>query len=128
MDDQTQARELAKLQREARVREFERKVVLRGLMSVRAGREWVFSLLGDCGVYHTPFATDACATAFNCGQQNIGLRLVAALVEACPDDYLRMMKEQVHDRPEPADPDADADSSDDLFGDPDSSASARLDP
>ena len=106
MNDESQARVLAKAQREARVREFERKVVLRSVMSVKAGREWMFNLLGECGVYRTPFANDRSATDFNCGQQNIGLRLVASLVEACPDDYLRMMKEQANDRPEPADTDA----------------------
>lgn len=116
MNDESQARALAKAQREARVRESERKVVLRGLMSVRAGREWMFNLLGECGIYQTPFAAgDPYATAFNCGQQNVGLRLTASLVEACPDDYIRMMKEQQYDRPEPADADAN--------GDPDDSGS-----
>lgn len=113
MNDESQARALAKAQRDARVREFERKVVLRSVMSVKAGREWMFNLLGECGIYRTPYAPgDSYATAFNCGQQNVGLRLVASLVEACPDDYTRMMKEQSDDRHEPT----DADSS----GDPDS--------
>jgi hypothetical protein len=116
VNDESQARDLAKRQRDARVREFERKVVLRSVMSVRAGREWMFNLLGECGIYRTPYVSgDSHATSFNCGQQNVGLRLVASLVEACPDDYTRMMKEQADDRHEPANADAssDADSGDD---------------
>lgn len=114
MNDESAARDLARLQREARVREADRKVVIRGIMSVRAGREWMLSILTEwCNVFSTPWAAERCATDFNCGQQNIGLRLTASVIEAAPDDYLLMLKEQADERHKPSQRPDDGDGNED---------------
>lgn len=113
MNDESQARALAKAQREARIRENEFRTVVQGIMSVRAGRQWVLRILTEwCSIASTPFTSDPAATAFNCGQQNIGLRLQADVIEAAPNDYLLMLKEQAYDRSKPANTDTSDDSAD----------------
>lgn len=106
---------IAKAKRDAERVEAERRIVVQSVLKHPAGREWFYNFLAECGVYQTPFTPgDAYATAFNCGQQNVGLRLVATLVAASPGDYMQMLKEQEESngRSTPtAEPDADADSS-----------------
>jgi len=102
---------VAKAKREVRVREAEQKIVVKSIMTVRAGREWMYDFLSQCGIFQTPFTNDPCATAFNCGQQNVGLRMTAQIMLAAPTEYLQMLKEQDHggtDDPEP-DPEPELD-------------------
>lgn len=86
---------IAKAKRDAERVEAERKIVVQSILKVPQGREWFYNFLSECGVFRTPFTPgDPHATAFNCGQQNVGLRLIATLVAASPGDYLLMLKEQ----------------------------------
>lgn len=102
MNDESQVRALAKAQREAAHRESERRIVVKSIMSHPAGREWIYSELSQCGIYHTPFTADPYATAFNCGQHNTGLRLLAQVTAVAPKEYLQMLEEQNHGRPDPS--------------------------
>ena len=67
--------------------------VLLMLMSTQNGRAWMLRLLTWCGISRTPFTGDGDATNFNCGMQNVGLRLEADLLRACPDQFIFMMRE-----------------------------------
>ncbi|NDF13319.1 MAG: endopeptidase [Proteobacteria bacterium] len=85
------ARDEAKL--EAKVEEED----LKWVMSNKRGRRFVWRLLDRAGIYRSSFTGNS-TTFFNEGQRNIGLMLVAAIHEACPDQYLAMIKEQKHGR------------------------------
>ena len=51
-------------------------------------------LLRNCHVFSTPYVSgDPHATAFNCGQQNIGLQTFADVVAQTPTEYALMMQE-----------------------------------
>lgn len=58
------------------------------------GRAWFHDLLVACHVFHTPFLVgQGDATAFRCGEQNVGLRVLADIQAVAADDYLKMVRE-----------------------------------
>lgn len=95
--DLSDAKSVKKAQREAALRLAQQRLVLVEIMSSPTGRTWVYDLLAACGIGQTPFATDPYCTAFNCGQQNIGLRLMSEFQSAAPHEYIQMMKENSPD-------------------------------
>lgn len=97
-DDEAETARAKQAAKDAKLLEAQRAEVLRQLMSTTAGRRWLHDLLAVCGVGRTPYTTDPYDTAFNCGQQNIGLRLLAESMSAAPGSYLEMMKENSNDR------------------------------
>ena len=77
----------------AKHEELKLKSALTGIMKTEEGRAWLHSILIYCAPFHTPFSRDPIQMAFNCGQQDIGLWLIAQLHEASDELYLVMMKE-----------------------------------
>ena len=69
------------------------KEALVDIMRTPSGRSWIKSVLDRCRPYRTPYSTDPIQMAFNCGESNIGLELIAELHAASADLYLTMMKE-----------------------------------
>ena len=67
--------------------------VLLNLMQTQNGRAWMWRHLGRCHAFHTPFTAEDSVTNFRCGEQNIGLELIADLLRACPDQFIFMMRE-----------------------------------
>ena len=87
-------RALRRAEKAARAKEAQDNSVIVSLMAGEAGREWMRDLLGVCAIFRTTFTGDALKSAFNEGQRNIGLMLLAGIMRACPDAYVQMMKEQ----------------------------------
>lgn len=79
----------------ARLRRLEEIGDIRWLMSEERGRRLVWRLLAMTGVYRSSFNSSGSVMAFNEGQRNIGLKLVADIHEACPEQYTRMRKEAI---------------------------------
>jgi hypothetical protein len=67
---------------------------IKWLMAHKAGRRLAWRLLERAGVYRTSFNNSGSITAFNEGQRNMGLFLLAELQEIAPDNYLAMIKER----------------------------------
>lgn len=66
----------------------------RWVMSTPAGRRVMWALLGDLGLYRTPYAGEHTNAAnFNMGQHSAALRLNAQLIETAPDEYDLMARE-----------------------------------
>lgn len=63
------------------------------VMSQKRGRRLVWRLLSRTGLYRSSF-TGTSQTFFLEGERNIGLGVLAILMEHCPDDYAKMMVEQ----------------------------------
>lgn len=72
----------------------QRKEDLRDVMSTKAGRRFVWGLLGQCRVMGASFHTDIAVMAFNEGMRAIGLPLVGELMEHLPESYALMVDEQ----------------------------------
>src|SRR5258705_4013946 len=89
-------------------RRLEDEAVIRGVMCTPAGRRWFHDKLASCSVGTTPWNPDPYATSFNCGQQNVGLMLLAELMAAAPNEYIQMMKENSNASGSDALPDSDA--------------------
>lgn len=64
---------------------------LKFILATEQGRRFMWRYLEMCGVYRTSF-TGSSETYFLEGQRNIGLKLIADIVEADPDAYLKMIK------------------------------------
>ena len=62
-------------------------------MSHEQGRAWFYDLLLFCKVFRTPFDEDPYMTAFKCGEQTIGLRVLDDIQTAAPDRYITMISE-----------------------------------
>ena len=105
MDDDFIDPELSRWQKReakaARARQAQDDTVVQSLMSSEAGRGWVRNLLDACGIFRSTFTGEALQSAFNEGQRNVGLRILADVMRACPDAYIQMMREQNGRRTEP---------------------------
>jgi hypothetical protein len=64
------------------------------LMNDPRGRRFVWRQLAAAGVFLSSFDPAAMTMAFNEGRRSEGLRLLALVMEQCPDLYATMMKEQ----------------------------------
>lgn len=67
------------------------------IMGSKQGRRFMWRLLGITGLFRNPFAGDEGATAFRCGEANIGQQLLAEIHGLCPERYVEMLKEQQRD-------------------------------
>jgi hypothetical protein len=62
-------------------------------MSHEQGRAWFYDVLLFCKVFQGPFTDDPYKTAFLCGEQNVGLRILDDIQTAAPDNYNKMISE-----------------------------------
>lgn len=85
-----EAAEKERLARERKAREFKL------LMSMREGRNLMWELLSDAGVFQSSYRGDG-ATEFREGQRNVGLRYLKMLHDICPEHYITMLQEQRED-------------------------------
>jgi len=67
---------------------------LKWLMGHEEGRRIAWGLLGRAGVFRTSFSPDGLQMAFNEGNRNLGVYLLAEINEHCPRRYMEMIKEQ----------------------------------
>ena len=95
--------DLKRLERDAEAeevgaRERRRKELedLRWLLGHPQGRRIAARLLDEAGVYRSSFSHSGSVMAFNEGKRHIGLFLIAELIEASPDGFMKVLKE--HER------------------------------
>jgi hypothetical protein len=67
---------------------------LQWLMGNKRGRRIVQRLLAKTGLYRSSFNNSGSVTAFNEGQRNFGLRLMALIEAHCSDQYILMLQER----------------------------------
>lgn len=71
---------------------------LRSILKTVYGRRFIWRMLKQCHIGELPWVQDSPdATAFNCGQINIGNILLKDVVRIKPEAYLEMMKQQKED-------------------------------
>lgn len=74
--------------------EQERAVVVASIMEHKGGRAWMLSILETCHIFSSSFTNNALSTAFKEGERNIGIKLLASIMQASPDNYILMMREE----------------------------------
>lgn len=57
------------------------------------GRKFLWWLLEIGRIGLQPYANNALNTAFNCGEMNVGQRILDRIISVSPEGYLQMMKE-----------------------------------
>jgi hypothetical protein len=87
-------RDVRAAEKQAKVADQQRREIVNGIMSVEAGRRWMCELLETCHIFATSFSDVDLRMAFMEGQREIGLRLLMDIMGACPDEYIRMMRER----------------------------------
>jgi len=65
---------------------------MRSLLATIEGRRFLWRLMEKCGVYRESF-TGSSETFFLEGKRSIGLFVIAEIIDAEPDAYLLMLKE-----------------------------------
>lgn len=63
------------------------------ILSDIRGRRFIWRYLQECGVFKTSFNNSGSVTAFNEGMRNIGLKLLAEIMEADSEAYTLMASE-----------------------------------
>jgi len=91
--DSSDPKSVADSIKKAKTKDVLRAEGLRQLMQSEAGRAWMHGLLESTGPFRSPFSTDPIVMAKNCGEANVGLRLIAELHATSTELYLVMMKE-----------------------------------
>ena len=92
--DGSNRKHIRQAEKSAIVADNERKLFVAHIMSTLPGRAWMHQLLSQCHIFHTPFVAGAPDfTAYNCGQQNLGLQIFADVHAAAPREYVLMMQE-----------------------------------
>lgn len=68
------------------------------LLEHRQGRKFFWWLLQLGRVGLQPFANNALNTSFNCGELNVGNKILSRLMEVAPDRYVEMIKENADEQ------------------------------
>lgn len=92
--DASNKEQVDKRKRDAGRRRKQAEEVIKQLMSTPGGRAWFWEQLTLANIFSTTFVSgDPMASAFQEGQRNFGLRLLAQITKVAPDAYLLAMKE-----------------------------------
>jgi hypothetical protein len=78
-----------RLEAEASLRADRARSIERSLLETPEGREWIWALLRDCGLW-----TDGEMVPFQQGMREVGLQLMRRLARSSPNDFARMFTEQ----------------------------------
>lgn len=62
------------------------------------GRRFLNRMLSECGVYQATFSMDHAAMSFQEGKRNLGIKILADIMEVSPKKYMVMMLEAKEER------------------------------
>ncbi len=79
MTDTGDISQVQKKKTKAQLRRMQENDWLKDILSKEGGRDFIWRLLIQCGVYHTSFTGDAPHTFFNEGKRQIGLWLLTEI-------------------------------------------------
>jgi hypothetical protein len=96
-DIRSQERAKADADLRARLAKETEEADFKWLMSSKRGRRIVWRILDRAGVFRLSFNTNSMMMAFNEGNRNEGLRILAQIHTLCPELYPVMVREQLHD-------------------------------
>jgi hypothetical protein len=91
--DTSEPTEVNKAKKRASRTRADRLQFVGAAMTTPQGRAWYYDMLVRCKVINTPFSEDPYRTAFNCGQQNIGLQILSDIQDSAPNEYVKMITE-----------------------------------
>ena len=93
MTDTGDIKEVNKKKTKAQLRRMRETDWLKDILSKTGGRDFVWRLLIQCGVFHTSFTGDAPHTFFNEGKRQIGLWVLSEIDESDNQAIPKMQEE-----------------------------------
>lgn len=91
------AEQVAKKRRASGKKRKSDEDIVKTIMSTQPGRAWILSILESCHIFAMSYTGEALSSAFNEGERNVGLKLLATVTRAAPDEYALMLKEKKTD-------------------------------
>ena len=88
------------------LKEKQRQAVIEYMMDHALGREYVWGLLAECGIYRSSWH-DSALIHFNEGRRDVGLRILDEIMRKCPKQYLAMQSEAMDRASKPEEEDDD---------------------
>jgi len=82
VSDTGDVKQVNKKKTKIQLRRMRENAWLKDILSKEGGRDFIWRLLIQCGVYHTSFTGDAPHTFFNEGRRQVGLWALAEINEA----------------------------------------------
>lgn len=82
------------------LREERRQAVVEYIMSHPQGRQFIWELLGDCGIYRSSWHPSE-LIHFNEGRRDVGLKVLSEIMRRCPIHYLDMQRESMERASQP---------------------------
>ena len=89
------AKQRAQIDQARQLKQQQAAADLQWLMADERGRRLMWGWLADAGVFRSTYTGEALSGAFNEGQRNAGLRLHAAVMQHCPEQFVSMLAESV---------------------------------
>lgn len=71
----------------------EKESFLASVLAQKGGRAWLWEILEFTGTMRTSFSQDPHETSFKEGQRNVGLKIMADIMKAAPEQYAVMTEE-----------------------------------
>lgn len=97
MEDNTGLREKTEEEKEqeekAKIDALNLSACVVGTMSHKNGRDFVWHILENCGVYRSPFSPNSNKMARNVGTLEVGQYIMQLLLMECPREYELMFAE-----------------------------------
>ena len=88
--DKKQVEEAAGKERRGRMREIDD---IKAILATPQGRRFLWRMMGFCGITESVFTGKNASTHYRAGKQDVGHFVLGEIVEAAPERYLEMMKE-----------------------------------
>lgn len=123
MDERT----VKKLQNKAKQAQLARDDFVKAAVGTAQGREYLAWIMGLGQPNANPYAGNALATAFRCGEANVSQLIVAHLLATAPEGYFNILREQqkeAYNGPELADTSPSAYAADPDAAEPDTAGTA----
>ena len=92
-DDLHDERAVEERNKRLKMKERDRLGALGGIVSEPGGRAWIHNLLSITHVFDSSFSNNSHAMAFREGERQVGLRILADMMAAAPEQWVPMMTE-----------------------------------
>lgn len=92
-DNAANRKEVREKEKAARLWEHNRQNTIKNWMDDQNGRRMMWELLEDAHVFATIPPTDPVTMSYAEGERNAGLKLLALVLAACPNEFIQAMRE-----------------------------------
>lgn len=82
-------------QKKAKQKYTSEELAIQNIMQTEGGRDFIWNQLQFCNVFESIFSSDLALSGYNSGMRDAGINLNRVVKEAAPENYLKMLKENI---------------------------------